>query len=240
MAFRITSRFGEISSIRDGRSHTGIDIAMPEGTELRSVVDGVVTDVFTGSGFIGKGVEIRGVDGKEYIYGHLSETSVNIGDEVKFAQFIGESGNTGNSTGPHLHFSVKENGQFIDPEGYASQLMSLSGDMDTSVVANGDEIPSFDMDSGSSVEVSGDTSWLGEKIGDGAEFLFSPVVEGIGRFFYEVATGIMSQLPMVGTLVGLLCFLLTIALSNHKPYFWGLGAWALSAIVRVINIEMGI
>ncbi len=115
MIVRITSRFGEISSVHP-KPHTGIDIALPEGTPLKSITEGVVQRVVDyGSENIGKGVIVQLADGKTAIYGHLSDIKVKAGQIVKEGDLLGLSGNTGRSTGPHLHFGVKENGQFIDP-----------------------------------------------------------------------------------------------------------------------------
>jgi hypothetical protein len=112
---RITSRFGEISNVHP-KPHTGIDIAMPEGTPLKSITEGVVQRVVDyGSENIGKGVIVQLADGKTAIYGHLSDIKVKAGQIVKEGDLLGLSGNTGRSTGPHLHFGMKENGQFIDP-----------------------------------------------------------------------------------------------------------------------------
>lgn len=115
MIVRITSRFGEISSVHP-KPHTGIDIAMPEGTPLKSITEGVVQRVVDyGSENIGKGVIVQLADGKTAIYGHLSDIKVKAGQIVKEGDLLGLSGNTGRSTGPHLHFGMKENGQLIDP-----------------------------------------------------------------------------------------------------------------------------
>ncbi|WP_353618643.1 M23 family metallopeptidase [Bacillus sp. ISL-37] len=112
---RITSRFGEVSSVHS-KPHTGIDIALPEGTPLKSITEGVVQSVVDyGSENIGKGVIVQLADGKTAIYGHLSDIKVKAGQIVKEGDLLGLSGNTGRSTGPHLHFGMKENGQFIDP-----------------------------------------------------------------------------------------------------------------------------
>lgn len=123
--YRQTSDFGAIEPVRNG-AHTGIDLAMQVGTPLRSVVDGWVSKVWAGNGSLGKGVTIKGVDGREYIYGHMDSVALKVGEAVKFGSQIGESGNTGNSTGAHLHFAVRENGQYIDPSRYKETLDSFA------------------------------------------------------------------------------------------------------------------
>lgn len=129
MKFRLTGKFGELSPVRDFQAHSGIDLAMPEGTTLRSIADGVVDRVYDGSGAIGKGLSVQMPDGTRTIYGHMNEVKAHIGDKVNVGQILGESGNTGNSTGPHLHFSIRNpEGTFIDPTSHAEQLASISGD----------------------------------------------------------------------------------------------------------------
>lgn len=126
MTYRITSRFLEKESFRT-RPHTGIDFAMPENTPLRSIKDGIVERVVDfGSSNIGKGVFIKWQDGKVAIYGHLSKITVKQGDNVKAGDLIGYSGNTGHSTGAHLHFAVKEGGRFIDPSPYIDLIQNMN------------------------------------------------------------------------------------------------------------------
>ena len=138
MTYRITSEFGAIQpSVRDG-VHTGIDLAMPIGTTLRSTIDGVITKVYAGDGTIGKGVMIKGKNGKEYIFGHMDKVDVQIGQQIYFGETIGTSGNTGNSTGPHLHYAIRdENGKYIDPEPYIETLQKVTGN--NSYFANNNE-----------------------------------------------------------------------------------------------------
>ncbi|MEH7249185.1 M23 family metallopeptidase [Neobacillus niacini] len=128
MKFKLSSAYGVLEEVREG-PHTGIDLSVQEGTILRSIVDGEVTNVFDGSGNIGEGVKILGEDKREYIYGHMSDVDVKVGDKVNFGDVLGESGNTGNSTAPHLHFGVKENGEFVDPSILAPKLESITGDI---------------------------------------------------------------------------------------------------------------
>lgn len=127
MKFRLTGTFGELSEVRDG-VHTGIDIAMPDGTTLRTVSEGVVEAIRDyGAKNIGKGVIIRANDGNHHIYGHMSEVSVRKGQTLNAGDIIGASGNTGNSTGPHLHFGVQTpTGEFIDPTQYAEPLVEFA------------------------------------------------------------------------------------------------------------------
>jgi murein DD-endopeptidase MepM/ murein hydrolase activator NlpD len=113
--FRITSKFGAQEPFRT-KPHTGVDISMPEGTPLESIDQGVVERILDNDS-IGKGVIIRLEDGKEAIYGHMSEVQVEPGHIVDAGEVIGLSGNTGHSTGPHLHLGMKDHGNYIDPLG---------------------------------------------------------------------------------------------------------------------------
>jgi murein DD-endopeptidase MepM/ murein hydrolase activator NlpD len=103
--------------------HTGVDFAVPVGTDILAVADGVVTKANWGKSYGLQIVqEIKLQNKKQYcIYAHLSKILVKPGDVVKRGQHIAESGNTGNSTGPHLHFEVRDNirwsaGKDIDPK----------------------------------------------------------------------------------------------------------------------------
>jgi murein DD-endopeptidase MepM/ murein hydrolase activator NlpD len=129
MKFRLTGKFGELSPVRNMQPHSGIDLAMPEGTTLRSVADGVVDRVYDGTGLIGKGLSVKFPDGTRAIYGHMNEVKANVGDHVNAGDIVGLSGNTGNSTGPHLHFGLKDaDGSALDPTPIADKLASISGD----------------------------------------------------------------------------------------------------------------
>nr|WP_240542527.1 MULTISPECIES: DUF5930 domain-containing protein [Paracoccus] len=108
--FRYTSGFGR----RWGRLHEGIDMAGPVGTPIHVTGDGVVT--FAGrSGAYGNLIKIRHELGTETRYAHLSRIDVKVGDRVSQGDRIGDMGNTGRSTGPHLHYEVRMNGRAVDP-----------------------------------------------------------------------------------------------------------------------------
>ena len=108
---RITSRPGN----RWGRHHDGIDIAVGIGTMVVAAVDGTVT--YSGNeGAYGISVVLNHDETTVSRYGHLSVAFVKKGDKVRKGQVIGLSGNTGRSTGPHLHFEVRSLGIVLDPE----------------------------------------------------------------------------------------------------------------------------
>lgn len=128
MKFRISGPFGELSPVRNWQPHTGIDLATPEGTTLRALSDGVVDRVFDGTGAIGKGLSIKFPDGTRAIYGHMNEVKARIGERVHAGDIIGLSGNTGNSTGAHLHFGLKDaSGNVLDPTPLAEKLAAITG-----------------------------------------------------------------------------------------------------------------
>ena len=115
----ITSTFGYRTSPFTGSReyHKGLDIASRTRTPIVASADGVV--VFAGERrALGYAVEIRHGYGLDTIYGHLEELDVKTGDKVKRGQKIGLMGNTGRSTGPHLHYQVEVNGSPVDPRNY--------------------------------------------------------------------------------------------------------------------------
>ena len=87
--------------------HTGQDFPMKIGSPVSASLDGYVSSINPGSDY-GTAVVIDHPNGYQTVYGHLSERSVNLGDFVSKGQKIGKSGNTGNTTGPHLHYEVRQ------------------------------------------------------------------------------------------------------------------------------------
>ncbi len=96
--------------------HQGVDIAMPTGTRIHAAESGRVTFAGHKDGY-GKVVIMEHADGYQSVYGHLSDIGVEAGDVVRRGETIGLSGNTGRSTGPHLHFEILKDGKRLDPEG---------------------------------------------------------------------------------------------------------------------------
>lgn len=128
MKFRLSGSFGELSPVRGMQPHSGIDLAIPENSTLRAINEGIIDKVFDGSGLIGKGLSIKFPDGTRAIYGHMNQVKSHIGDHVHTGDVIGLSGSTGNSTAPHLHFSLKNpDGSLIDPTLLADKLATISG-----------------------------------------------------------------------------------------------------------------
>ncbi|MDP9101435.1 MAG: M23 family metallopeptidase, partial [Actinomycetota bacterium] len=100
--------------MRWGRLHEGIDLAGPYGSDIRALTDGVVIMAGQESGY-GNVIKLAHPEGIETVYGHLSAIKVSPGQRVTAGQVIGLEGNTGHSTGPHLHFEIRIGGVAIDP-----------------------------------------------------------------------------------------------------------------------------
>jgi len=116
---RMSSGFGGRKAPTKGAStnHKGIDWAVAKGTAVYASSGGKVTKAGWGSGY-GYVVYIQHPDGKETRYGHLSKVLVSPGQTVKQGDKIALSGNTGVSTGPHLHFEILVNGSQVNPFNY--------------------------------------------------------------------------------------------------------------------------
>jgi len=100
------------------RVHNGIDIVANEGTKIIAAADGIVTYAsFSEKGW-GNLIIIRHDENYETLYAHLKEFTVEPGDKVKAGQEIASVGSTGKSTGPHLHYEVRKDGDRVDPEMY--------------------------------------------------------------------------------------------------------------------------
>jgi len=117
---RIVSAFGYRADPFHGHSHmhSGVDIVAPMGTPIRAVGDGVVNIAGTPEWGYGLQVQINHGYGYETKYAHLSRLNVALGQEVKRGDIIGYSGNSGYSTGPHLHYEVIKHGTKVDPSNY--------------------------------------------------------------------------------------------------------------------------
>jgi murein DD-endopeptidase MepM/ murein hydrolase activator NlpD len=113
---RITSGFGpRRDPINRRRSiHEGIDIAGRIGTPILAPADGTVSYVGVQRGY-GRLVKVRHANGIETVYAHLNRARVRVGDRVERGQRIADLGNTGRSTGPHLHYEVRLNGRPLNP-----------------------------------------------------------------------------------------------------------------------------
>jgi murein DD-endopeptidase MepM/ murein hydrolase activator NlpD len=115
-SYTLTSGFGPRINPVTGRFrvHEGLDLAAPMGTDVFAVDAGMVTE--TGSDPIyGNYVVVKHGDSWASLYGHLSQIDVVLRQELRSGSVIGKVGSTGQSTGPHLHFELRRNGQAQDP-----------------------------------------------------------------------------------------------------------------------------
>ena len=111
--FRFTSGFGP----RWGRMHEGTDFAGPIGTPIYATADGVVTHAGWSSGY-GRLIKIQHDFGIETRYAHLNSMDVRVGQRVSRGDKIGGLGNSGRSTGPHLHYEIRQSGEATNPMNY--------------------------------------------------------------------------------------------------------------------------
>ena len=112
----ITSRYGARESIRD-HTHKGLDIAAKTGTPIKAAAGGTIEYSGTMGGY-GKLVIINHGNGIQTYYGHCSKLNVKVGETVEAGDVIAEVGSTGNSTGPHLHLEIRQNGKYVNPANY--------------------------------------------------------------------------------------------------------------------------
>ncbi|WP_353683749.1 M23 family metallopeptidase [Thermodesulfovibrio sp. 3907-1M] len=118
----ITSPFGKREHPKYGNEeiHTGVDISVPEGTEVRATADGIV--VFSGyQARSGNVVMIKHGYGFTTVYAHNKQNLVNVGQKVKRGDIIALSGNTGSTTGAHLHYEVWKNNSPVNPLSYLKE-----------------------------------------------------------------------------------------------------------------------
>jgi len=117
---KITTAYKKAGKMWSKGYHTGVDFAVPTGTDVLAVADGKIENASWGKAY---GVHlVQKVEGGWFLYAHLSKALVKAGDTVTKGQHIGESGNTGNSSGPHLHAELRNNirwsaGKDLDPAG---------------------------------------------------------------------------------------------------------------------------
>lgn len=117
---RVTSEFGSrIDPITHKlKGHSGMDLAVPTGTPIRAALPGTVTASKYNAGGYGYYVMIDHGNGLSTLYGHCSKLLARVGQAVEAGDIIALSGNTGRSTGPHLHFEVRVSGERTDPRYY--------------------------------------------------------------------------------------------------------------------------
>ncbi len=121
----VTSSFGSRRSFW----HFGTDLKLNKGDTVRCALDGIVRVIQYDRYGYGKAVVVRHFDGLETIYGHLSQTSLTPNTRLRAGDLIGLGGNTGRSSGSHLHFEIRYGGEPIDPGHFIDfQYCSLKSD----------------------------------------------------------------------------------------------------------------
>ncbi|TJV03403.1 MAG: M23 family metallopeptidase, partial [Mesorhizobium sp.] len=112
----VTSPFGVRTDPILGTAalHTGMDFRAPIGMPAKVTAAGVVTKAGWNGGY-GRMVEVDHGNGFATRYGHLSEIDVTVGQKLAAGDVIGKTGSSGRSTGPHLHYEVRHNGEAVDP-----------------------------------------------------------------------------------------------------------------------------
>lgn len=113
--YKISARFGQSGAMWSSGHHTGLDFAGPVGQAIDAADSGKVVHA-SSAGAYGNMIEIAHGDGTRTRYAHLSAIGVKKGERVARGQRIGALGNTGNSSGPHLHFEVLVDGDQVNPQ----------------------------------------------------------------------------------------------------------------------------
>lgn len=136
----ITSSCGERQNpiLQKQEFHDGLDIAVPEGTEVVAVKSGTVTQIRQ-SQTLGLVLEYETLDGFVVQYAHLQDTLVAEGEQITQGQAVAKSGNSGLSTGPHLHYSLQKEGILLDPMPYVT--LPYTAEVSAEYAARGESIP---------------------------------------------------------------------------------------------------
>lgn len=121
---RLTQKFNPVRT-RKQRRHLGIDLAAPRGTDIFAAHEGVV--IYSGSGFrgFGKMILVEHPAGWATLYAHLSRSDVKMGERVEIGQPIAAVGNTGRSSGPHLHFELRQGRDPVDPLAWLPRVRNV-------------------------------------------------------------------------------------------------------------------
>ena len=117
--FAVSREFGVVhhSVTNVTRVHDGVDFNVPNGTPVRATADGKVIQAVEIKNY-GLVVTIKHARGFQTFYAHLSKLAVRVGEKVKRGATIGYSGNSGLSSGPHLHYEVRVRGEKVNPQNY--------------------------------------------------------------------------------------------------------------------------
>lgn len=224
--FRMTSDFGAFESFRD-HAHTGKDWAMENGSEIHSLLDGVVTKIVDqGDAGLGKGLMIKMENGETAIFGHLSDIKVQLGDHVSADQLVALSGSTGNSTGPHLHLGIQDQaGEFVDPSKYEAIVQSWDP-------SSAQIIPDpFDLMMGG---LEGARDWATEKGSEASAQVLIWIMEQFKEAGIAFGKWMITVGPDTALIIGMV-FCLGAICSIPKAGKWTTGAVVVALILEVIR-----
>lgn len=184
--YTLSQGYGVING-RDAGGHKGIDMAAALGTPVLAAADGTISFEGPASGF-GPNYVTEGVaGGLELGYGHMSKAYVRSGQQVKAGQIIGLVGSEGLSTGPHLHFQIKQNGSYINP---LTWLQSKGA-----VTTAGTAVE----DAGFTASPAGDSSGIAGAITGGVGSLVSGVLVAAVKGLLVLGGGAMVVLGVAAT-----------------------------------------
>ncbi len=108
----------------EGAMHTGVDISAPMGTQVKATGDGIIVHASWNNGY-GRCVIVDHGNGYQTWYAHLSEIEVREGQEIRQGEIVGAVGNTGRSTGPHLHYEVRIHSTPVNPYRFLSTVPAM-------------------------------------------------------------------------------------------------------------------
>jgi hypothetical protein len=220
MKFQITSSYKAMENFRD-QPHKGIDINFPNGTELHSVMDGVVEKVVHLKDNIGNGVFVKFEDGTTGIYGHMSKVTVEEGQVVHAGDLLGFSGNSGHVVGTnggyHLHFGLKDSnsGDFLDPTPLGDALIGMSDKVHRNL---GEKM------------LDGYNNFADKVIQKETEWIFKPLWNGLERACHDLLEAFTFYLPDIMMIVTCVAALF-IMLGLRAPKVFAIYSGALIAAV---------
>lgn len=136
----ITSSCGERENpiLQKMEYHNGLDIAVAENTQAVAVKSGIVTEI-RNSETLGKVLKYETEDGYTVMYAHLNDVLVKKGENIKQGQIVAMTGNTGLSTGPHIHYSVWKGDMLINPMQFVN--LKYTEDVKAEYLARGVKLP---------------------------------------------------------------------------------------------------
>jgi hypothetical protein len=234
--FDVSAPFGSIDSVHK-TGHTGIDLVMNTGTKLFSPTDGIVSRVVDyGNQNIGKGVIIRTDDGESLVLGHLSDTSpVHVGQHIHKGDFVGLSGNSGHSTGSHLHLGlVDSQGKFVNPDKFLNEHSSF-------LAEHGGAVTKVAMRKSSVFgDFTGFMDFLRDVKSEGlfgaiyGKSFFEVMKEFFAQFFHDLGLFILQNGDFIFLLPAITVMFATFIIGRNKFTKWIIPLWFGYFVTRVL------